>query len=333
MGDANAEGERIPSRKEKDSTFGSCFALGNLIRAADRCACGTSWKHTAQSFMAHRLTECQKLQDELSGGTYKPSKTKEFDIVERGKPRHIRPVAFRDRVAQRCFVDNALYPLVESMAQPNTSSCLKGRGLSYAMEDLRRKVADAPDGAWVAQYDFSGYFASIDRAKAAEPFLAHLDAPSGDFLMQSMGGEGVGLQLGSHICQLLATVYPTAIDEAYPNGHRYMDDGAIVCDSKAEALEALDGVREVSEALGLKLNPKKTFANSLRSPSLFCKTRFAKDGSVCRVNLPKRQTRKSVRHARRAVEAGADARQVNAALQGYLSRSDADLSRLGNRLS
>lgn len=323
----------------KDSTLSSCFTLANLMRAASKCASSASWKRETQRFMAKRPTECERLRREIVWGTYEPTEAERFRIVERGKPRDVLPLAFRDRVAQRCFVDNALYDAFMRAISPMTSACAKGRGLSYAYEAVRSAIAAAPDGAWCVRYDFAGYFASIPREAACDRVSAGMDGEMGAFISQAVGGAGVGLELGSHVCQLLASAYPAPMDEAVSSVpgvvgyHRYMDDGIAVCDSRASAMAVLGSVRDRADALGLRINEKKTVATSLNSPVTFCKMRFAKDGDSCRMNVRKQQTRRSVRHAREVRRrserlGGIDMKPVEASFLGYVNRGDVDLTRL-----
>lgn len=112
-----------------------------------------------------------------------------------------------------------------------------------------------------------------------------------------------------------------------------MDDGIAVCDSMASAMAVLGSVRDRADALGLRINEKKTVATSLNSPVTFCKMRFAKDGDSCRMNVRKQQTRRSVRHAREVRRrserlGGIDMKPVEASFLGYVNRGDVDLTRL-----
>lgn len=322
--------------------FADCFTISNMLRAADECYKGVGWKRQPQLFMNRALTNCAKLLREVEDGTYRPTATRPFTISERGKTRLVKPVNFRDRVAQRCFCENVLVPAVESFVSAECSAVLPQRGLTYAFERVREHAEACPVGGWLVQFDFSGYFASIDQTM----LLAMLKGMIPDerlyrFAETVVRAESPGLELGSHVSQLCATAYPVSLDSAVmaldgvTGYHRYMDDGIAFCTDKASAIAAMATVERCSSELQLSLNAGKTHINRVTHPFVFCKLRFTKDpgdGSV-RVNVRKKQSRRAVKHAKsvkRRDEAvgGIDLLPVRAALEGYLGRGDADLSRL-----
>lgn len=320
---------------ESNETFAECFTLAHLMEAARICAKGTRWKRQVQAFMADRLVNCAKLRRELHDGTYEPTPVIRFRIVERGKPRDIRPVNFRDRVVQRCLCDYVLVPAVLRAMSPDSSACIEGKGLSYAFDNVRRILASAPWDGWAVQYDFKGYFASIPQDR----LMATVDALVPDRrirgIVRRIIGEGDGLELGSHVSQLLATYYPDPMDRAVSalpgcvGMHRYMDDGLAVFDTKAHAKAAKLEIARLAEEMGLTVHPDKTKLVPVRRPIVFCKTRFRKrDGGVT-ANVRKPQTRRSIRHLRAALRLGVDNQEgVIASVLGYVNHGDADLTRL-----
>lgn len=322
-----------------DNNLASCFTISNLMRAARECRRGVAWKRQTQQFFNHLLTNCHKLMIDILDGTYRPRETEPFTINERGKVRQVKPVTFRDRVAQRCFCDQVLIPAIESYVVDDCSAVLPGRGLTYAFDRVKGHIEDADASCWIASYDFKGFFQHIDH----DVLIGMISGVVGDdllvdFVAKTIANEGPGLDLGSHVSQLCATMYPTPIDRqvismsSVVGYHRYMDDGIIVCRDKRSAVEALDMVREISDGVGLEVNERKTFYNRVTHPLVFCKMRFTKleDGSV-RMNVRKQQTRRSVRHAKSVMRLAercdaVDVEPVRASFAGYVGRGDADLT-------
>lgn len=327
---------------ERKDLFSSCFSLENLIIAANKCYSGVKWKRQPQKFMNNISTNCLKLQRELFSGSYKSSKTKRFFVNERGKIRNILPVAYRDRVAQRCFCDVVLEPIAEQYAIYDCSACIKGRGLSFASDRVKAFAEAADMDSYVVHFDFSDYFHSIKLDKMLQLLdkLVDGDAKSLWFVEESLKSDLYGLELGSHVAQLSAAIYPTEMDRAIQSTegvtgyHRYMDDGIIFCQTLETAQYLKTFVQEQSEKLGLIINPKKTFYNKITHPFLFCKIRYTKlaDGSVRR-NVRKPQTRYSMKHIKNVIrksktEPSIDLVPVHASFYGYLKRGDANLERL-----
>lgn len=338
------EGAPHPMGERQD--LASCLTLSNLMAAARKCYKGVSWKRQPVMFMNRLLTNCAELREEILSGTYEPRDPARFTVNERGKIRLIKPVDFRDRVVQRCLADHVIVPAIVPAMVEDCSACLEGRGLTYALGRVRRHATLCPSDGWVVQFDFHDYFHTIDR----DLLLALLellvpDAGLMRLIEQSVHEDGPGLELGSHVSQLLACFYPTILDRSVLRVpgvcgyHRYMDDGIVFCVDREASVAAMAEIRRQAAGLGLVLNERKTHANRIIQPFVFCKMRFSKqpDGSV-RMNVRKQQSRRSVKHARRVAELaerepdrGIDLAPVRASLEGYLMRGDADLSHLVDR--
>lgn len=324
---------------ESNDLLSTCFTLGHLLEAAKQCAKGVLWKGQVQRFMADRLVQCKRLMDEVLSGKWKPKPVIPFTLCERGKIRKVMPVNVRDRVVQRCLCDHILIPLIMSLVIEDCSACLKGRGLEYAIKRVREHLANAPPGAWVFQFDFHDYFHTIRRADLIGRLRRHLPDSVIRLVALSIGGEtGTGIELGSHVCQILACWFPTPLDHliqsmpGFVGYHRYMDDGIAIFETKAQALHAKWEFERAAKAMGLSMNPHKTFCNRATSPVVFCKTRLTKRSNGVRVNVRKPQTRRLVRHMRRvkrrAERVPIDVEAMKASCTGYLNRGDADLTRL-----
>lgn len=328
---------------DKRHDFSACFTLSNLMKSADDCFKGVRWKGQPQRFMVRKLTNCERLLSEIENGSYSPKHVKPFAIVERGKPRTVKPVAYRDRVAQRCFCDHVLTPAIKDYVSPECSAVLPERGLSYAFERVRTHAERCIEGAWFVQYDFSDYFHSIDRSLVFELVKVLVDDERlRRFAYSVLMAEQGGLDLGSHVSQLLAAAFASPVDFALESmqgvigHHRYMDDGIIFAHSKEDALDAMEAVCAMAKRLRLVINPKKTNLNRIKQPFVFCKMRFTKqeDGSV-RMNVRKAQSRRSTKHVksvhRLSKTTPIEMQPVIASYRGYINRGDVNLSWLADK--
>lgn len=309
------------------------------MEAATLCTNGTLWKYQVQRFTADRLCQCRKLQKEVLSGQWHPTPVVAFTLKERGKIRRVMPVNMRDRVVERCLCEHVLVPFVEATAIKDSSACIRGRGLEYATGRIREHLKTAPPGAWVFQFDFHDYFHTIDRRRLKTQLDKRVPECFVELIGRSIGGfDGVGLELGSHVCQLLAVWYLTPLDKmiqllpGFHGYHRYMDDGLAIFDTKNHALEAMKHVTWTARQIGLQMNEKKTFCNRATAPLVFCKTRFVKRGAKVRMTVRKEQTRKTVRHVRRVVRK-AERTEINieplrGSCAGSLNRADNKMARL-----
>jgi hypothetical protein len=308
------------------------------MKAAKQCSRGVRWKRQVQLFMADRLVNCARLYKELHDGIYKPTPVAPIKVIERGKVRWPRPVNFRDRVVQRCICDYVLIPAVVANMTSKSSACLKGRGLSYAFDCVREIMSIAPWSAWVLQFDFSNYFASIPTKNLLERIERIIsDKHICGLLVDVMQNER-GLDLGSQVNQVCATWYPDDFDRhvmamrGCVGYHRYMDDGIAVFVTKRRALAALERLPELALCIGLTINSRKTHITPIKRPIVFCKARFRKRKDVVSCVIRKPQSRRSIKHLRRALRHGIDNEEgVIASIAGYINRGDADLTRLIDR--
>lgn len=330
---------------ECNDPLAACFTLNNLLDAADLAAKKVRWKGQVQRFMLHRITECVRLQRQLLDGTWEPHKGKQFRIMERGKERIIVPPDMRTRVVERCLAEQVLMGFVMEQVVAECCACIKGRGQSYQMDLTRQHLEEAPPGAWYFQFDFSGFFASIDRGLTLETLAEFLALAIVAVISKCIGGPGVGLDLGSHICQLLATWFTTPLDllllmmPGIVGYERYMDDGHAVFMDRQSALDAMDAFCDAARAMGLTMNPKKTMCNRVTHPQVFCQIRYVKRSDRVKVNLRKEKTHEAIRHARNVaakaagiIESGRelkmDLNAVRGSMQGSFRRGDPDLSHL-----
>lgn len=321
---------------ESNVSLVSCFTLDNLMRAARECARRTRFKAQVQLFMLNLLTECATLQDRVLAGTWEPTKGQTFTKRERGKDREITPRDMRTRVVERCLCDNILEPFIRSEVVDDCSACLKGRGLTYAIDRVRSILEDAPTGAWAWQYDVHGYFPHVNRTDALAMMGRRLPADVVELVSRCIGGPGIGMDLGSHVSQITCTWYLTPVDRkilrlpGLVGHHRHMDDGIGVSVDRDSAFYAMESLIGWLGEMGLETNPRKTHVNRATHPHVYCGKRFTKRADHVKVNVPKSKSRANVRHVRKVVAAsdrlGIDTVPVLASSAGYLDSGDARLS-------
>ena len=335
--------------------FTSCFSLENMLTATRICKRGVSWKNQVQQFMIDPVLNCCKLLDEIEDRTYRMSFAPKFVVYEQGKKRDVKSINIRDRIVQRCLCDNFYVPLILDVITPNNSACLKGRGISYALERVGKTVKCAPMNAWVYKFDFRKYFFSIDHAllesmihELVQRVIARMGFSTEDgylpynwlfdLIVDSdkplPDNPNVGLELGSPVSQDSGLLYPNQIDYvlSYYGGvlgyHRYMDDGIVICESRAVAREIDAIVHKLANMLKLTINNKKTYYNKITQPFIFLKRRYTKTGEDSyKVNLCKEQTRHAIKHLRHVFARNdiPNLDNVISSYRGYMQTGDIDM--------
>lgn len=262
------------------------FSLEHLYRSYELCRKGVLWKASVQTYKAGALLHVYHARQALLRGSFQSRGFVEFDIFERGKPRHIRSVHISERVVQRCLCDHCLVPLLSRCFIYDNGACLRGKGMDFSIRRLKKHLRDhyrkhGTDG-YVLLFDFQKFFDTANH----EPILAGIEraVPNESlreqtaYFLHQFGSYGLGL--GSQVSQICALALPNSLDHYIKEvlciqGYgRYMDDGYLIHHSKAYLRRCLDAIRRKCRALGIALNEKKTQIIKITRGIQFLKHRF-----------------------------------------------------------
>ena len=333
---ARREAKRAENRlnRIKDATMESVADIDALYESAMKARGGVSWKGSVQRYCLHVLENVHKASNDLFGGEDIRQGFHEFDIIERGKPRHISSVRFSERVIHKSLSTNALIPAIMPTLTAGNSANMKGRGVDYAIARLKSQLArhyrrHGSEG-YVLLVDFSNYFASIDHDAAKRLVRRSLDDERLVALTESLidACGDVGLGLGSEPNQILAVALPNPIDHwaeemaGLEATGRYMDDSYYIDMSKEKLRLVLACIEILSEDLGITINKKKTRIVKLSRGFRFLKKRFYYGPTGKVVVRPSREAitrqRSKLKAFRRMLDRGEITReQINQSYQSW----------------
>lgn len=271
---------------EQFSNVLDVFGTVPIIKSAKLCKQGTNWKPSVQSYNANLVINSRKSSKAILNGKWKTKGFYEFDIVERGKPRHIKSVSFDERCIQRSLCDNYVTPILSHYLIYDNGATLPNKGTDFALDRFTKHLRSfyrrhGLDG-YIYFWDFSGYFASI----LIEKLRSLTDRYIPDTLMRAMyqGFINVfglsGLGLGSQVSQISAVFFMNKLDHLLKDRlgikecARYMDDGYVIEHSLKKLKRIVSLIEKVCEEHGIKLNKKKCHIISLRRQFRFLKVRF-----------------------------------------------------------
>lgn len=287
--------------------FENIIRYSSLYRANRKSVRNVSWKASVQRYQMNLLRNLEEARSKLLSGEDISRGFVEFDIIERGKPRHIRSVHYSERVVQRSLCDNALVPMLARSLIYDNGACLEGKGVDWAMNRLKahlqqffRANGQSNEG-YVALFDFSGYFDNILHEQCFRTYtrtfqdqrilwlLRTFVTPFGypqtesNWKRVKRGDNeeytGKSLGLGSQVSQITAVSYASPLDHFIKQTlrvrwyERYMDDGFMLFRTKSEANSAMEEVIEFCKTLGITVNPKKSKVVSIQNGFKFLKTR------------------------------------------------------------
>ena len=276
--------------------------LNALYKAQKEAARGVGWKASTQRYQINWLLNINRTRHDLLEGRSVHRGFHEFDIVERGKKRHISSVHFSERVPQKSLTQNVLIPLLRPSLIDRNAANIKGKGVAYSLNALKRDLVKhyAKHGTkgYVLLIDFKDYFASIRHDVVKSMLEKAIQDPGAKRLalefLEVQGEQGLGL--GSEPNQIEAVSLPSPLDhyviemlgvEAYG---RYMDDSYVLHPDKQYLGVCLSLIRHRCAKLGISVNLRKTQIVKLSQSFSFLKKRifFGECGKV--VMRPCRQS-------------------------------------------
>lgn len=300
-----ARQRRREEKSRKLGSFEEVFSFENLYKAGKKCCRGVGWKCYTQRYVGDLITNTARTHRELMDGTWKTKGFHEFDLMERGKLRHIRSVHISERVVQRCLCDEMLVPVFSAAFIYDNAASLKGKGIDFAMNrmdaQLQRHIRKHGLTGGILVYDFKDFFNSAPHAPIYEELEKRVHDPRirsiACGLMEDFGERGFGL--GSQVSQIDALMLPNKLDHAIKEKKRvkgygrYMDDGRIIHESIDYLKECLEELRSQCADAEIQLNEKKTYIVPLRQGVKFLKTKFKpmESGKIVR-KMNRRGTRK-----------------------------------------
>lgn len=292
--------------------FDMVFSYGHLYQAYKVCRRGVAWKASVQKYITQAPLYVHQTYKRLHNGTFHNSGFYEFDLMERGKKRHIRSVKIGERVVQRCLCDNALVPILSRTFIHDNGACMKDKGYTFTVNRLCKHLRDhykkyGTEG-YILLFDFQKFYDNVSHAVLQKTlnhgFTDERILQLTQHLIDAFGNIGLGL--GSQVSQILALASANRLDHYIKeilriHGYaRYNDDGYLIHHDKAYLEHCLRCIKRICIELGIKLNTKKTQIVKLSHGFTFLKIRFfiTRTGRVIR-----KMGRKAVTRTRRKLKA------------------------------
>lgn len=242
---------------------------------ANKGSCGVDgW--TVERFEAHLAENLERMSRELMAGEYRPSPVRRVWIPKPGS-KEKRPLGIptvRDRTAQTA-IKLVLEPIFEKEFRECSFGFRPGRSCQQALRRVHKALNSGK--GFVVDADFRKFFDTIPHEvivrgleskvsdgnllKVVCAYLAQ-GVMEGGVLMPEDAEEDEGTPQGSPLSPLLANIALHGLDEAMEDSGyeivRYADDFVVLCESREQAVQALEAVKGWSETTGLSLHPDKT---------------------------------------------------------------------------
>lgn len=281
--------KRLARKKEIASQIGGyddVFSYFNLYKSCDQCKDGVRWKASVQKYEATQSISTLSVFNTMTFRRFKSKGFDEFDIIERGKPRHIKALYYSERVIQRCLCDNYLEKVLYPQLIYDNGASVKGKGTEFSInrliEHLHRFYRRNGLTGFILQYDFHDFFNSIDHNTLYQVIQKFIyDGEIYKILKDMIDIFGdVGLGLGSQVSQLCAVFFLTPLDKFFKEKMhikeygRYMDDGYMLCKTIEEVNKCKEMLLYIAKRMKLSINEKKFKVTKMGNTFVFLKKRF-----------------------------------------------------------
>ena len=94
----NRQNKRKKNFPTESDDFEKIFSHDHLFDAYRKCRQSVGWKPEVQRFTMLAPLEIDRIYKSLHSGNFRSKGFREFDIFERGKPRHIKALPFDERI-------------------------------------------------------------------------------------------------------------------------------------------------------------------------------------------------------------------------------------------
>jgi RNA-directed DNA polymerase len=227
---------------------------------------------TLEMFEKRRVSNLQRLHDQLREGSYRPQAIRRTYIPKPGRD-ELRPLGIptvRDRVVQTAL-RNVLEPIFERDFGEHSYGFRPGRGCKGALRSVDHLLKRGY--RWVVDVDLKSYLDTIPhgqllsllRQKVADNRVLQLvEAYLDQQILEgtSSWSPEAGTPQGAVASPLLANIYLDPLDHLMAQEQlemiRYADDLVVLCKDEIEAQRALSTIRQWTESAGLTLHPTKT---------------------------------------------------------------------------
>lgn len=266
--------------------FDWVFSYEHLYHSYRMCRRNVAWKASVQKYMTQAPLNVLQTYTRLMNGKFKTTGFFEFDIMERGKKRHIRSVTISERVVQRCLCDYALVPVLCRTFVYDNGASMKNKGYTFASKRLTQHLHEhyrkhGRDG-YILLFDFSKFFDRVSHKLVKgilhKEFSDERLLALTEHFIDAFGSIGMGL--GSQISQILALASANKLDHYIKEvcgirGYgRYMDDGYLIHPDKTYLQKCLEGIKAICDELEITLNTKKTQIVKLSHGFTYLKIRY-----------------------------------------------------------
>lgn len=251
------------SMKRINNIYEQICELDNLRLADQHASKGKAKQPSVQEHRKNADANLILLHELLLSKTYCTSQYTTFKVYEPKEREVYRLPYFPDRIAHHAIM-NILEPIFVATFTADTYSCIKGKGIHAAANNLRKALNDIHGTQYCLKLDIVKFYPSVNHSVLKMLLRRKFKDNNLLWLLDEIIDSAEGLPIGNYLSQYLANFYLTYFDhwlkEQYHVKYyfRYADDLVILSDSKPYLHQLLNDIREYM-AIELNLAVKQNY--------------------------------------------------------------------------
>ncbi|ESU28376.1 RNA-directed DNA polymerase [Flavobacterium limnosediminis JC2902] len=228
------------------------------LRLADAIAQkGKQQQYGVKLHNKNREEDLLKLRVTLQNRTYQTSKYDIFKVHEQKEREVYRLPYFPDRITHHAIM-NVLESIFVANFTADTYSCIKGRGIHKASNNLKKALKDVSGTTYCLKLDIKKFYPNVDHDILKMLLRKKFKDTDLLWLLDEIIDSAPGLPIGNYLSQYFANFYLSYFDHWIKEDKRvkyyfrYADDIVILSDSKDFLHEILAEIKQyLSENLKL----------------------------------------------------------------------------------
>ena len=235
--------------KRKNNLYQEIISIENLQLADARARKGKGHQYGVKAHLKNEANNICKLHQMLTDKTYKTSPYNTFQVYEPKERTVYRLPYFPDRITHHAIL-NVLEPIFTRLFTNDTYSCIKGKGIHKASENLKKALKDKPNTGYCLKLDITKFYPSVNHQILKQQLRRKFKDRDLLLLLDEIIDSADGLPIGNYLSQYLANFYLTGFDHWIKEQKRvnyyfrYADDIVILSNSKADLHSLLSDIKE-----------------------------------------------------------------------------------------
>jgi RNA-directed DNA polymerase len=249
--------------KRINNLYSQIIQLENLHLADARARKGKGHQYGVKAHLKNEAENILNLQKMLQEKIYKTSPYTTFSVFEPKERTVYRLPYFPDRITHHAVM-NILEPIFTNLFTNDTYSCIKGKGIHKASNNLKKALQDKPGTTYCLKLDIKKFYPSVNHEILKEQLRRKFKDKDLIWLLDEIIDSADGLPIGNYLSQYFANFYLTGFDHwiketrRVKHYFRYADDLVILSNNKTELHSLLINIKQYLNDI-LKLEVKKNW--------------------------------------------------------------------------